>query len=265
MTLSLPDGLPSARGVPAGSPVLWYADRMPYAPLLDAWARVQRQQDATGLRPVLCYADNDHPDSLDLSDIASVDLEAELERGWHDDRRRRLAWAAEPSPAPEIPEDLAEFIEPWEDDPGPPFDRWPGLAPAALPVPGADPDEAALAAVVAHLHHVGEPGISLGLVKAARSADIPAVLGWRSEAPLPLLCALLRSWEDRFGARVVGVIGSTLYVSVARPPRDERQATHIALEHLLTTADNIVDDPPTPFPRYAASLVGASMWSFWWD
>ncbi|MFF4537449.1 DUF4253 domain-containing protein [Streptomyces aureus] len=265
MTLSIPGDLPPGRGVPAGAPVLWYADKMPYAPLLDAWTRAQQQQDATGLRPVLCYADDDHPRSLDLAEVAAVDLEAELEQEWHEHRRRQLARLAEPPAAPEIPEDLVDFIEPWEDDPGPPFGRWPGLAPAALPAPCIDPDEAARAAIFAHLTHVGEPGISLGLVKAARSADIPAVIGWRAEAPLPLLCALLRSWEDRFGARVVAAIGSTLYVSVASPPRDEQQANHVALEHLLTTADNIVNDPPTPFPRYAASLVGAPLWRFWWD
>ncbi|WP_326787264.1 hypothetical protein [Streptomyces sp. NBC_00151] len=43
--------------MPAGSPVMWYADKMPYAPLLDVWARAQRQQDTTGLRPILRYAD----------------------------------------------------------------------------------------------------------------------------------------------------------------------------------------------------------------
>ncbi|WP_217576627.1 DUF4253 domain-containing protein [Streptomyces sp. GbtcB7] len=53
--------------------------------------------------------------------------------------------------------------------------------------------------------------------------------------------------------------------SASSPPRDEQQAAHIALEHLLTTADNIVNDPPTPFPRYAASLVDAPLWRFWWD
>ncbi|MDH6584826.1 hypothetical protein M2164_005398 [Streptomyces sp. SAI-208] len=31
------------------------------------------------------------------------------------------------------------------------------------------------------------------------------------------------------------------------------------------TADNIVDDPPTPFPEYARELVGRTEWSFWWD
>jgi hypothetical protein len=36
---------------------MWYADKMPYAPLLDVWTRAQRQQDTTGLRPILRYAD----------------------------------------------------------------------------------------------------------------------------------------------------------------------------------------------------------------
>lgn len=31
----------------------------------------------------------------------------------------------------------------------------------------------------------------------------------------------------------------------------------LALEHVLSTADNIVDDPLTPFPEYAPNLVGA--------
>ncbi|MEV8035835.1 DUF4253 domain-containing protein [Streptomyces sp. NPDC086182] len=142
-----------------------------------------------------------------------------------------------------------------------------GLAPATLPASGADPDEAARSALAHLLRHgwYDTAGASLGLVAAARSADIPAVIGWRAEAPLPLFCALLRSWEDRFGARVLAAIGATLYVSVACPPRTQEQADLVALEHLLTTADNIVNDPPTPFPRYAASLIDAPVWSFWWD
>jgi hypothetical protein len=65
-----------------------------------------------------------------------------------------------------------------------------------------------------------------------------------------LLCALLRSREERFGARVVAAFGSELHVSVAR---------------VLPTADNIVDGPPTPFPEYAAGLVGRTRWSLRWD
>ncbi|WP_405976680.1 DUF4253 domain-containing protein [Streptomyces sp. NBC_00988] len=100
---------------------------------------------------------------------------------------------------------------------------------------------------------------------ARRSADVPAIVGWAAEAPLPLLCALLRSWEERFGARVVSGFGGALTVSVARPPLDVPHAEQLALEHVLSTADNIVDDPPTPFPEYANRLVGRRQWRFWWD
>ncbi|MFE4960796.1 DUF4253 domain-containing protein [Streptomyces sp. NPDC056653] len=92
-----------------------------------------------------------------------------------------------------------------------------------------------------------------------------ALIGWSAGAPLPLLCALLRSWEDRFGAQVVAAFGSELHVSVARPLVEAEHASRLALEHVLSTADNIVDDPPTPFPEYATDLVGRTSWSFWWD
>lgn len=108
------------------------------------------------------------------------------------------------------------------------------------------------------------PKPHLALVPATRPADIPAVMGWQAEAPLPLLCALLRSWEDRFGAQVVAFDGATMHVSVARPPRDADHATHLALEHVLTGADNI-NDGTVPYSDYAASLVNSPLWSFWWD
>ncbi|MEU2180702.1 DUF4253 domain-containing protein [Streptomyces thermolilacinus] len=85
---------------------------------------------------------------------------------------------------------------------------------------------------------------------------LPTLQGWSAEAPLPPLCALLRSCEDRFGARVVAVSRSELHVSVARPPVTAEHAALLAWEHVLSTADNIVDDPPTPFPEYAAGSLG---------
>lgn len=79
-----------------------------------------------------------------------------------------------------------------------------------------------------------------------------------------LLCALLRSWEDRLGARGVAFDCAMIHVSVARPPRDADHATHVALEHVLTGADKIYDGT-VPYPEYAASLVNSPLWSTWWD
>ncbi|MEU2427507.1 DUF4253 domain-containing protein [Streptomyces sp. NPDC007851] len=95
------------------------------------------------------------------------------------------------------------------------------------------------------------------LVPAHRGSDALALIGWSAEAPLPLLCALLRSWEDRFGAQAVAVSGSELHVSVARPPAQTEHANLLALEHVLSTADNIVDDPPTYVFLWLSSCSGA--------
>ncbi len=241
-------------------PAHWLSD----APIPDPaawWARCQKQVRDTGLRPVLYSWPNApyHPQFPD--EVPESQLEADLEASWRSYRARQLRRLA----APPQPDDLPEGVIPWEDDPGPPYDRWPGLAPAGVAARTDDPDDTARL-VIEELtagHH-GLDDARLALVPAAHSSDIPAVMGWSADAPRDSLCTMLRSWEHRFGTRVVAFQGATVYVSVARPPRTPDHAAHIALEHVLTGADNI-NDGTTPFPRYAASLIGTHLWSFWWD
>ncbi|MFB7225724.1 DUF4253 domain-containing protein [Streptomyces sp. NPDC056227] len=201
------------------------------------------------------------PLSLDHAD--AVRLDEVLAAGFAEYRRSRLPFWTDPTPAP-----VPEGIEPWPHDPGPPFEQWPGLA-SEMPLAseGPTPEEAA-SNLLAGLIETGQFGLDecrLVLVPAHRSSDALALIGWSAKAPLPLLCALLRSWEERFGAQVVAVFGNELHVSVPRPPVEAEHASLLALEHVLSTADNIVDDPPAPFPEYAMDLVGRTSWSFWWD
>ena len=63
----------------------------------------------------------------------------------------------------------------------------------------------------------------VGLVAASRAADLLAVIGWgglegRGESLLTLT-AVLRSWEDRFGARPIDVGHADLRLIATRPPR----------------------------------------------
>jgi hypothetical protein len=76
-----------------------------------------------------------------------------------------------------------------------------------------------------------ETDVCLGLVPAARSADLAALIGWTGPANafgLAELSAVLRSWEQRFGARVVALLDE-LYVSVAAPPLRWDHAEHLTL------------------------------------
>ncbi|WP_327699807.1 DUF4253 domain-containing protein [Streptomyces sp. NBC_00459] len=258
---TLPDGLPPGRFLPRGSVQAWVSDEFP-EDIERLWPRLLSERRASGLVPLLCLPDAmGRPLSLDH--ITAVRLEEVLTADFIEYRRRRLPLWTDPTPAP-----VPEGIEPWPHDPGPPFEQWPGLAPAT-PVTSAGPTpEEAASSLIARLIEAGDFGLAecrLVLVPAHRSSDALALIGWSAEAPLLLLCALLRSWEDRFGAQVVAAFGSELHVSVARPLVEAEHASLLALEHVLSTADNIVDDPPTPFPEYATDLVGRTSWSFWWD
>ncbi|MFF4761017.1 DUF4253 domain-containing protein [Streptomyces sp. NPDC001292] len=260
MVLTLPDGLPPGRFLSCGRVHVWVSDDF----LQDVerlWSRLLGEQEATGLVPLLWPAALGRP--LELQRVDAVPLEEVLAADFAEYRRRRLPFWTGPTPVP-----VPEGVEPWPHDPGPPFEQWPGLAPP-MPVMSTDPTpEEASARTLTGLLGTGRFGLDgcrLVLVPASRSSDAVALIGLDEEAPLSLVCALLRSWEDRFGARVMGVFGRELHVSVARPPVEASHTQLLALEHVLSTADNIVDDPPTPFPEYAAGLAGRTHWSFWWD
>jgi hypothetical protein len=75
---------------------------------------------------------------------------------------------------------------------------------------------------------------------------------------------VLRSWEERFDAYVVGLGFDTLIVAVGHPPLDRRAATGIAAEHLAFCPDNIWQGVGT-VREYADTLVKAPLWHFWWD
>ncbi|MFJ8045551.1 DUF4253 domain-containing protein [Kitasatospora sp. NPDC096147] len=155
-----------------------------------------------------------------------------------------------------------------EDGPEPiaPFGvRWPGLVPGGPPA--ADPARAAAGCardVVSRRSHV-----RLGLVAAESGAEALALLGWDGVAEqdddLGTYAAVLASWEDRFGARLVAVDGSELVLSVAAPPSDEAQALRIAAEHYAFCPDGIRYGPTDTLAGYAPTLIDSGTWRFCWD
>ncbi|MFC9591441.1 DUF4253 domain-containing protein [Streptomyces sp. NPDC056944] len=227
---------PGALAGPADDPYLW-SGHGPAGP--GVWSALRPAARAAGLLPVLLGG-----------------------------RRGLEEWELEPErmsdPADHDAEEvLAEFWGFSSDD------EWPGLAPAQ-PF-GADPDREA--ATVAEM--LTEPGFWLGdvrpaLVPARRSADIPAVIGWggpmNHENDVARMCAVLRSWEDRFGARVVALTFDQLVVSVAAPPRTPEEAEAVAAEHLAFCPDNITQGSYHDLGEYARkTLLDTSAWGFWWD
>lgn len=267
----LPDGLPPGRLVAGATPGLWISDE-PVAAPGRLWSACHRQLARTGWYPVLMAWPCGNGRGHRPQEVAGVDVAGSLRESWQSYERARVV-RPDPRSAARVGQARASVVpaqrraplgaEPYEA--GLPYDCWPGFAAPAEPHPGPLPDAVARAGVGQMLHYFTTRFVAhVALVRVDRSADLPAALGWEADAPALELSALLRTWEDRFGARVIGFEGASLYVSVASPPLTARHAVHVALEHVLTGATNL-NDGGFPFAEYAEELRGERLWSFWWD
>ncbi len=117
---------------------------------------------------------------------------------------------------------------------GPAF---PGPAPASAPTPTFDP----FALREAHApRNVWNIDSRVLLVPCNRPADVVGVLAPGLESVTPTdLAAVLRSWEERFGAVPVELGPDTIMLSVGSPPTTTEQALRLAVEHeaIAPTAD----------------------------
>src|SRR5262249_60396920 len=79
----------------------------------------------------------------------------------------------------------------------------------------------------------------IGLVPASRSADVLPLIGWtpsdQSDA-LPI-AAVVRSWEERFGARLLEIGFAEIRLLVHRPPRSLDAAQRVAPHHWAFAAE----------------------------
>ncbi|MGK5552925.1 DUF4253 domain-containing protein [Actinomadura kijaniata] len=251
---ALPPGLPPGRLVTpdpdfvdrrwAGRPVLWVSDE-PVAGSDGWWARLYERRETTGLYPLLLDTLSGSPDrpwhlgELGHVPVAAVDAldAAEVLRGWWEPD----GYAAEMGEGPPEP--------------------WPGLA---EPGTGGEPPDAAARETAREIAAGGDRLV--GLAPAARGADTLAAFGW--QGPLNHtgdtgeIAVVVRSWEERFGARVVAVGFDTLDLSVAAPPRTPEHARRVAVEHRAFCPDAFAFDD---LDEYAGHLVGCPRWAFWWD
>ncbi|MFJ2832540.1 DUF4253 domain-containing protein [Streptomyces sp. NPDC087263] len=270
--------LPSGRLIdatdegPWHEPLLWHAEG-PAAP--GAWSALEPARRTSGLLPLLIDVGGDQGELEDW-ELAPDEVSYP---GDHD-AEEVLAefWEEYASDAPDPDEDhpgkevvVEAFGEPhtYDETVAPYGSQWPGLAPATAP--DADPDARA-AEIADSLADSGSwlKDPRLALVPARRSADIPAAIGWSGpvnyEGDVARLCAVLRSWEDRFGIRVVALTFDQLVLSVAAPPTTTAEAEAVAAEHFAFCPDNVTQGHHETLREYAAhEVLGQKVWSFWWD
>ena len=242
--VALPAGIlyaPEPEGGSRGEdPVVW-ASAAPVAKVAQVWSQLAASFPETGLWPFVIddeYGFRGFDDYLmDVPRGRHTEVLTILRRAWND----QFAYDDE---FPD--ENLA------------PFGRtFPGLAPATSGDRVTSIDQI-VATLTGHL----------GIVGVNRPADILDAVGWMGAVNIdgdPLdMTTVLRSWERRFDAYVVGLGPDTLVLAVGRPARDLATATAIAAEHYAFCPDN-VDQGVGSISEYAESLVDAEQWPFWWD
>jgi uncharacterized protein DUF4253 len=154
-------------------------------------------------------------------------------------------------------EEDEEEDEPWTAMRAPFSKQFPGLAP-----PEDTPlSREQLGKVLGSL-----PPKRIGLVPATRPADVLPLIGWtpsdQSDA-LPI-AAVVRSWEDRFGARLLEVGFAEFRLLAGRPPHSLEHAQRIAAEH-FAFCDECAGQGLHDIPGITASLMQTPIWTFWWD
>lgn len=266
---AMPDDGPVRLGsieLPPGRRIFGWNDDAPrlwatLEPVPDAgrvWRELAGLSGATGLVPiVLAFLDGGHEgrpwddgeldEPSDLAQAGSVAAATVLAENW----------------SGSLPEDEEEFDEDAAGEVAPFGLRFPGLAPGQSH--SLTDGEVAQA-----LNLVGSARI--GLVPASRPADVLALIGHdtvnRDRDPRPL-AAVLRSWEDRFGATLMEVGFAHIRLLAQRPPRALPDARAVAAE-LWAMCDEFWPAGTMSTALWSVSdiaecILATPIWSLWLD
>jgi hypothetical protein len=234
------------------SPLCWISDEPPSSQLL---ALLRTDHSRSGLWPLLLCDENEVYGQRCTVGITTPEPLEHIDRWRAADVMARI-WeglcAADNELGPAYGTDVLA-----------PFDQ---TCPAAAPAGNllADPD------ILANqqMRRFNDAEARLGLVPVQRGADVLTAVGWSGAANhvsrTAGLSAILRSWEDRFGARVLRLGPDRLDVSVAAPPHEPDHAVAVAAEHWTFCPDRVMQESGS-ISAHANEIRGRRTWSFWWD
>ncbi len=211
------------------------------------WARWRARHAETGLWPVMLLDQDNGSDVLSLCDLETT--AADARRSQH---VLRELWAKS---VPDDDENVSEWLAPHGR-------RWPGLCP---PIPlSADPEAVAITGADTLVSSKS----ALALIPAPDGARALTALPWTGPLNLDndtgLFASVVSDWQERFGARVIGLSLDVLILTVAAAPRTRDEALAIAAEHFAFCPDIILQGAGS-ISDYADSIQGDSTWGFWWD
>jgi hypothetical protein len=260
-SVRLPAGRRIRAGHGSGGPVAW-ATTEPVPGAGRVWAALSDEHAQSGLVPVLLSGiggDPERPwdaqefrDPDDLTELDHLDAAEVLRQEWrqqtteYDDYDEEDEEYQDEDFAQSIAQDVAPFSR----------RQFPGLA-------QAEDHQLSAGQFDRVLSRLGPARV--GLVPASRPADALPMLGWNDALVTAVpQAAVLRSWEDRFGARLLRVGLAEFSVLAQRPPRTLESAQRLAAEH-WAFCDEFGGTGLHDVHGITASLMSSPVWTFWWD
>jgi hypothetical protein len=90
--------------------------------------------------------------------------------------------------------------------------------------------------------------------------------GWNGVPQNPELVAILRHWQESFGAELAAVSSDVLELTVTRPPADRKAALRLLFEQYAFSSEifEALEDPAA-VEEIMTELLSEANWYFWWD
>ncbi|MBD2342319.1 DUF4253 domain-containing protein [Calothrix sp. FACHB-156] len=117
------------------------------------------------------------------------------------------------------------------------------------------------------LTRLPHPNIVLAIIPTTFSWQVPGFLkfGNWNDCPLPTIhVGLMKYWQQKYGAEVVGITHDVVEMCVNHPPQNCEDAFRLAQEQYMYCSD-IVDQGVETLNNLAAMLLNRQIWYFWWD
>lgn len=109
--------------------------------------------------------------------------------------------------------------------------------------------------------------VAISLVPTGAACETPVWMrfgGWNGSPEPGVHAAMMRYWQERYGAKPVCMKFDILEFKVDRPPATPEEARALALDQYLYCSD-IVDQGVGTVDALAVTLWQAPTWFFWWD
>jgi len=109
--------------------------------------------------------------------------------------------------------------------------------------------------------------VMLTIVPTTQSWTAPCFLkigDWNNVPSAEQHAALFKYWSEQFGATVACLADDVIELTVARPASTRDEALALAKQQFIYCPD-IVHQGIGSVEALAASLIGSTVWYFWWD